>query len=798
MGATYTRQSSSGITDGAVIEASDINAEFDQLLAAFVAASGHTHDGTAAEGGPVTKLLGTAITIGDATAGTDIAVTFDGETSDGVLTWMEDEDYFKFSDEVLMNSTEKLLFGDTGTYIYQSADGVLDLVSDTEIEINATTIDINGAVAMDGAITGATNITLSGELDAATLDISGNADIDGTLEADAITINSTAIGSIYGVIAGSSSIVTTGALDSGSITSGFGTIDTGSSTITTTGLISGGSLDIDNVLINGTTIGHTDDTDLLTLASGGLTVLGTITVGVDDTGHDIKYFGASAGAFALWNESENLLDLRGATAAGPGHLKLTTGELTVDDADILGRIDFQAPLETGSDAILVAASIWAEADDSFAAGVNNTDIVFATGKSETAAEKFRFTADNEIGVAGANYGTDGQVLTSGGAGAAVAWEDASSGTALTGSTNNTVVTVTGSSAIQGEANFTYDSTDAALTSGTSNKPVFSFTNTNTDANGAILKFIKDAGEAGAANDISGLISFYADDAGQNNQEFGRITGRVVDATAGGEEGALDFYVAEYDGTVTKGMEIKGLASDGNITVDISTHDGAAGGLMLAGTLVTSTATELNYLDGATVVIPGKVEGTNFTGSLLVGHATTGTLSVAQRNTGVGVGALDAITSGDKNTGLGYNALTTLNTGVNNTSIGAQSLQSLSSGNSNVSIGMDAGTQITTGDYNTLLGEQAGFALAGNDSNYNLLLGYESGENISSGAGNVIIGSVDAGSATGDRQLLITGYDGTTTTTWIDGDSSGNIIHAGTTHSAGGQLTTTGKALVMGF
>jgi len=189
MGATYTRQSSAGITDGAVIEASDINDEFDQLLAAFVAASGHTHDGTAAEGGPVTKLLGTAITIGDATAGTDIAVTFDGESADGVLTWMEDEDYFKFSDEVLMNSTEKLLFGDTGTYIYQSADGVLDLVSDTEIEINATTIDINGAVAMDGAITGATNITLSGELDSATLDVSGNADIDGTTNLDIVDID---------------------------------------------------------------------------------------------------------------------------------------------------------------------------------------------------------------------------------------------------------------------------------------------------------------------------------------------------------------------------------------------------------------------------------------------------------------------------------------------------------------------------------------------------------------------------------------------------------------------------------
>ena len=37
-------------------------------------------------------------------------------------------------------------------------------------------------------ITGGRNITISGELDAATLDISGDADIDGTLEADAITI----------------------------------------------------------------------------------------------------------------------------------------------------------------------------------------------------------------------------------------------------------------------------------------------------------------------------------------------------------------------------------------------------------------------------------------------------------------------------------------------------------------------------------------------------------------------------------------------------------------------------------
>ena len=153
MGATYTRQSSSAIVDGGVIEASDINAEFNQVLAAFAVTSGHTHDGTAAEGGPITKLLGTAITIGDATAGTDIALTFDGESNDGVLTWMEDEDYFKFSDDILMNSTERLNFGDTGTYIFQSTDGQLDIIADTEVQIAATTIDINGAVDISGALT---------------------------------------------------------------------------------------------------------------------------------------------------------------------------------------------------------------------------------------------------------------------------------------------------------------------------------------------------------------------------------------------------------------------------------------------------------------------------------------------------------------------------------------------------------------------------------------------------------------------------------------------------------------------
>ena len=114
MGSEYTRNdAANNIADGNVISAADLDGEFDKLVTAFAAGTGHSHDGTAGEGGYVTKLLGTSLTIGDGTAGTDIAVTFDGETNDGVLTWMEDEDYFQFSDDILISTTEKIQFRDT-------------------------------------------------------------------------------------------------------------------------------------------------------------------------------------------------------------------------------------------------------------------------------------------------------------------------------------------------------------------------------------------------------------------------------------------------------------------------------------------------------------------------------------------------------------------------------------------------------------------------------------------------------------------------------------------------------------
>ena len=181
MGATYTRQST--YADGDTITAAHTNDEFDQLLAAFAASTGHTHDGTTGEGGPISTMAGHALTFGAGTAGTDIVITFDGETNDGVLKWMEDEDYFEFSDDILMATTEKLQFRDTAIYIHSSTDGQLDLVADTEIQIAATTIDINGNVDVSGTL------TVAGALDFGDANISNV----GSLALDTITNDGTDI-----------------------------------------------------------------------------------------------------------------------------------------------------------------------------------------------------------------------------------------------------------------------------------------------------------------------------------------------------------------------------------------------------------------------------------------------------------------------------------------------------------------------------------------------------------------------------------------------------------------------------
>jgi cytoskeletal protein CcmA (bactofilin family) len=428
---------------------------------------------------------------------------------------MEDEDYFEFSDDILVASTEKIQFRDTAIFINSSADGQLDLVADTEIQIAATTVDINGNADISGnlgiggnlTVTGTTtfnggtltlgdantdNIVFGGEVDSDiipddddTHDLGSSSKewkdiyIDGTAYLDAINFNGTAITSTaaeLNIVDGGTSATSTtvadadrvvlndngtmvqvavtdlaayfddeitampnlittaattvGALNSGSITSGFGTIDTGSSTITTTGLISGGSLDIDDVVVNGTTIGHTDDTDLLTLTSGVLTVAGEVSMTTLDIGgtnvtstaaelnllDGITAGTVSASLAVIADSNKDITGFRNVTLTG----ELDAGSLDISgDADIDGTLEADAITingttlaETISDT--VGAMVGSNTETGIAVSYDDADntLDFVLGSSQTTITSLTNTslvvgrdADNDI-----DFSTDNTIL----------------------------------------------------------------------------------------------------------------------------------------------------------------------------------------------------------------------------------------------------------------------------------------------------------------------------------------------------------------------------------------------------
>ena len=69
-------------------------------------------------------------------------------------------------------------------------------------------------------------------------------------------------------------------------------------------------------------------TTAATVSNGGGQFNGTVTVGVDDTGYDVKFFGDTASAFMLWDASADDLILGGAAGLSVNGTALVTGVLT--------------------------------------------------------------------------------------------------------------------------------------------------------------------------------------------------------------------------------------------------------------------------------------------------------------------------------------------------------------------------------------------------------------------------------------------------------------------------------------
>ena len=398
MGATYTRQSS--FTDGDVITAAHSNDEFNQLLAVFQASSGHTHDGTANEGGPITKMLGTALTLGDGTSGTDIAVTFDGESNDGVLTWMEDEDYFKFSDDILIIDNEQLIFGSdsnvaisydetttdslkiaategAGLAITLMADEGDDAGDEWKLNIaDGGTLTLGNDIASAGSYVTHLTLTPNSTVANSTLAVAGNLTVGGTLtlgsgaelaEAELEMLD----GITAGTVAASKAMVVDANKDIGTVRNLTidGTFSDGNYTFDTSGNVSGlgtiasgaittsGVLDITNTTDSSDATGDTgalrteggasiakklyvgtdldvDGTTNLDAVDidGAVQIDSTVTIGADDQGYDIIFYGDTASANMTWDTSADDLIFNGAAQLVVPEGQLVLGSTAVSSS----------------------------------------------------------------------------------------------------------------------------------------------------------------------------------------------------------------------------------------------------------------------------------------------------------------------------------------------------------------------------------------------------------------------------------------------------------------------------------
>jgi cytoskeletal protein CcmA (bactofilin family) len=417
----------------------------------------------------------------------------------------------------------------------------------------------------------------SGEIEATSLDISGDVDIDGTLETDALSIASTTV----------------------------------SSTAAELNLVDGSSA---GTIVNSKAViyGSSGEVNATTLQIGGTSITATAAeLNVND--------GVTAGTVAaskvvVVDSNKDIASFRNVTL---------TGELDAATLDISGDADIDGTLEadaitiggtnllsegmefTGntvfsgnpsfsgtpsvSGTLSVAGNIVHTGDTNCLIGFTTDAIKFQTGGTSRAnvsdsgfqigsGARVTTIEDNDsLGTSDTKLATQGNVK---------AYVDARTGTNITSLGTIAQDTVT-------------------FTSANANDPNVVIKNTTNDANGARLTFTKDKGAAGADNDEIGEIRFVGDDGAQTLTEFGAIRILIAEADDTDEAGVMKLSVASSDGTdtgLTDGLTITGHKSgdyvDATIGAGTSSTVTVEGSLQVDGDLTVSGTNTI--LDSTTI------------------------------------------------------------------------------------------------------------------------------------------------------------------------------------------------------
>ena len=459
MGTGYVRNDTgNNIADGNVINAQDFDDEFDGIVAAFNNSSGHDHDGTAANGAPITKFGPSQEVQGDASA---LFPASDGVTDLGKSTkeWKD-----LYIDGVIntdnMSADAATITGNVSVGGTFNVGGATTLTGTASL---SSAFAVSAASAFKGAVSVESTLRVTGDSDVSNLSASGTLDVAG----EATVANISASGTLD--VAGSAtfsnnvtvnanlaagdiiaSAIQTGAASTFSAKTTFttdatvgGTFAVGGTTNLATATVSG-TIDVSgNASVGGT---HTVDGDLKN-TSGNLTVDPATQI------FEIKGSGSTEGQIQL----NCAVNTHGQIITAADHGVSATNTLTLPGGDTIGNANATLVSDTGTQT-LTNKTIDAAVSVSAAGAVNVGTTLAVVGDTDVSNLSASGTFD-----VGGNASVGGTLAVTGDTDVTNVSADGTldvSGNASVGGTFN----VTGSAGLSGNVNVGNATADIAIIS----------------------------------------------------------------------------------------------------------------------------------------------------------------------------------------------------------------------------------------------------------------------------------------------------------------------------------------------
>ena len=179
-----------------------------------------------------------------------------------------------------------------------------------------------------------------------------------------------------------------------------------------------------------------------------------------------------------------------------------------------------------------------------------------------------------------NNGSANQLLKTDGSGN-LSWVDDNSGVSLSGSTNNTIATVTGANALAGEANFTFDGDTAAITRSANTAAGLSISNTNNSQASAIAQLELSGGDNAHGRlqfECNGIYNTIRSD-GSGNLKFFKGSDERLNISSVGDIAIGGCAVNTFNNYQT--LTIGGARAVDGVGIDLEKSDGTIYGRLFA-------------------------------------------------------------------------------------------------------------------------------------------------------------------------------------------------------------------------